>query len=149
MENRNASPPQQNPIFNKKYKMVSSLGEGNTSKVYLAEVLNQPKAFVAVKILRDEFLAKDKDARQTVVNEVLILLKLKHPNIVQIYEYGDQGVIEKPSGRRIENLVYIVLEFVSGGLLFDLCQTVGGLGEDAARFFFKQLLVSVDYMNQN
>ena len=35
----------------------------------------------------------------------------------------------------IENLVYILLDFVSGGLLFDLCQTMGGMGEDYGRFF--------------
>jgi hypothetical protein len=33
--------------------------------------------------------------------------------------------------------VYIILEFVQGGLLFDVCQLVGGLGEDGARYFYK------------
>jgi MAP/microtubule affinity-regulating kinase len=102
---------------------------------------------VAIKILKDEFLAKDKDAKQTVVNEVVILQSLKHPNIVKIIEFGDQGKITKPSGRHIPNQVFIVLEFVSGGLLFDVCQLIGGLGEDAGRFFFKQMLTSIEYMN--
>jgi MAP/microtubule affinity-regulating kinase len=39
------------------------------------------------------------------------------------------------------------LEFVSGGLLFDVCQLIGGLGEDGGRFFFKQMLTSIEYMN--
>ena len=43
--------------------------------------------------------------------------------------------------------MFIVLEFVSGGLLFDVCQLIGGLGEDAGRFFFKQMLTSMEYMN--
>jgi len=52
----------------------------------------------------------------------------------------------KPSGREIKNLVYIILEYVSGGLLFDLCQTVGGMGEDAGRFFLSQMIDVLSYM---
>ena len=36
--------------------------------------------------------------------------------------------------------MYILLEYVSGGLLFDLCQTVGGMGEDIGRFFLSQMI---------
>jgi len=49
--------------------------------------------------------------------------------------YGSDGTVLKPSGRKIENLVFILLEYVAGGLLFDLCQTMGGMGEDYGRFF--------------
>jgi serine/threonine protein kinase len=40
------------------------------------------------------------------------------------------------------------MEFVPGGLLFDLCQTMGAMGENAGRFFVSQLLDAVDYMHQ-
>lgn len=52
----------------------------------------------------------------------------------------------KPSGRKIENLVYILLEYVSGGLLFDLCQTMGGMGEEYGRFFLNQMIEVIGYM---
>jgi len=39
------------------------------------------------------------------------------------------------------------MEFVQGGLLFDLCQTMGAMGEDAGRFFLHQMLDSLDYMH--
>jgi serine/threonine protein kinase len=55
--------------------------------------------------------------------------------------------VVKPSGRELTGLVYIVLEFVQGGLLFDICQLVGGLGEESARYFFKQMINSIEYMN--
>jgi hypothetical protein len=32
-------------------------------------------------------------------------------------------------------MVYIIMDFVQGGLLFDVCQLMGGMGEDAGRFF--------------
>ena len=135
------------PILNGKYSMLSTLGEGNTSKVYLAQTLEEPHQYVAVKILREDFLARDEDSRKAVVNEVVILQTLKHPNIIKILEFGDQGWVLKPSGRQLNGLVYIVLEFISGGLLFDVCQLVGGLGEDAGRYFFNQMLDSIEYMN--
>jgi len=43
-------------------------------------------------------------------------------------------------------LVYILLEYVSGGLLFDLCQTMGGMGEEYGRFFLSQMIEVVGYM---
>ena len=58
---------------------------------------------------------------------------------------GDSGQVVKPSGRVINNLVYIIMEFVTGGLLFDLCQTMGAMGEDAGRFFAIQLLDVMEY----
>lgn len=60
--------------------------------------------------------------------------------------YGSDGHVLKPSGREIKNLVYILLEYVPGGLLFDLCQTVGGMGEEGGRFFMNQMLDVLTYM---
>lgn len=62
-------------------------------------------------------------------------------------DYGDSGQVLKPSGRVIDNLVFILMEFVKGGLLFDLCQTMGAMGEDAGRFFFTQMVESMEYMH--
>jgi len=49
-----------------------------------------------------------------------VLNGLNHQHITQIYDYGTQGIIVKPSGREISNLLYIMLEYVSGGLFYDL-----------------------------
>ena len=65
---------------------------------------------------------------------------------MNIVGYGSDGTVLKPSGRKIENLVYILLEYVSGGLLFDLCQTMGGMGEDYGRFFLSQMIEVIGYM---
>lgn len=64
-----------------------------------------------------------------------------------MYGYGDSGEVVKPSGRHISNLVYIMMEYVDRGLLFDLCQTMGAMGENAGRFFISQLLDSLEYMH--
>ena len=71
---------------------------------------------------------------------------MKHDNIVNILGYGSDGHVKKPSGREISNLVYILLEYVEGGLLFDLCQTIGGMGEDDGRYFLSQMIEVMGYM---
>ena len=103
--------------------------------------------YAAIKILKEEFLRRDQDSILSVHNEITILKNLQHVGIINMYEYGDSGKVVKPSGRVIDNLVYIVMEFVQGGLLFDLCQTMGPMGEDAGRFFLHQMLDSIDYMH--
>lgn len=137
---------QKHPIFNNEYEILSSLGEGNTSKVYLARSIKDPSKQVALKLLREEFLQRDADSIRSVEQEIQILQGLKHGNIVNILGYGSDGHVLKPSGRKIENLVYILLEYVTGGLLFDLCQTVGGMGEDDGRFFLHQMIEVIGYM---
>lgn len=52
-----------------------------------------------------------------------------------MYEYGECGRVVKPSSRIISNIVYIVMEYVQGGLLFDLCQLMSSMGENVGRFF--------------
>jgi len=134
------------PIFNEKYEIIKSLGEGNTSKVYLGKLIDTEQ-YVAIKILKEEFLRRDNDSLVSVHNEITILENMHHHGIIKMYEYGDAGKVVKPSGRSIYNIVYIVMEFVQGGLLFDLCQTMGAMGEDAGRFFLNQMLDSVEFMH--
>merc|ERR1711994_27885 len=127
----NTTTPQAHPIFNGKFEILKSLGEGNTSKVYLGRLIGGNDQYAAIKVH----------------NEITILKNLQHAGIINMYEYGDAGQVVKPSGRVIDNLVYIVMEFVQGGLLFDLCQTMGAMGEDAGRFFLHQMLDSIEYMH--
>jgi serine/threonine protein kinase len=138
---------QAHPIFNGKYEILKSLGEGNTSKVYLGRATDGSEQYAAIKILKEEFLRRDQDSILSVHNEITILKNLSHAGIINMLEYGDAGQVVKPSGRIIDNLVFIVMEFVQGGLLFDLCQTMGAMGEDAGRFFLHQMLDSVEFMH--
>ena len=69
---------QKHPIFNDKYEIISSLGEGNTSKVYLCRLIENPKLEVALKLLREEFLQRDEDSIKSVEQEIQILQGLKH-----------------------------------------------------------------------
>ena len=109
MQKQNSS---QYPVFNRQYNIIKSLGEGHTSKVYLGQSISNPNVQVAIKVLKEEFLQKEKGAIQSVESEIQILRSLKHSGIISLVEYGDQGVVEKPSGRKIDNMVYLILELV-------------------------------------
>ena len=129
------------------WEIMKSLGEGNTSKVYLAVHKEDPKRQVALKIFREEFLTRDNDSIKSVEKEIEILQGLKHDHIINIVQYGSDGHVKKPSGRELTNLVYILLEYVSGGLLFDVCQTLGGMGEEGGRYFMNQMLDVLQYVH--
>lgn len=111
----------QHPTFNNQYEIVKSLGEGNTSKVYLGRKIGHPTQFVAIKLLKEEFLKRENDSLLSVQNEITILKNMQHNGIVRMLDFGDKGSCIKPSGRLISDLVYITMEYISGGLLFDMC----------------------------
>ena len=74
-----------------------------------------------MKLLREEFLQKSDNNVRQVEKEIQILKGLDNEGIVKLIDYGSEGKIEKRSGRKIDNMVYIMLEHISGGLLYDLC----------------------------
>ena len=60
------------PVFNGEYDIIKSLGEGNTSKVYMGKS-RESGELVAIKILKEEFLRRDNDSILSVHNEITIL----------------------------------------------------------------------------
>jgi serine/threonine protein kinase len=64
------------------------------------------------------------------------------------FDYGDDGVIVY-DGQTFTNQVYIVMEYVEGPLLFDLCKQLGNVGEDFGRYFAKQMIEQLEYMYSN
>ncbi len=108
------------------------LGEGTTSKVYLAFLDKDPAKPVAIKIFKPEFLLSGDKAPEIFRNEIKALLTLDHPNIVKVYEYGVTGriILYQPNTKAVqvleENLWFICLEYVSQCTLADLIKENGG-----------------------
>ena len=69
MEGSTSSKSKAHPIFNNEWEILSSLGEGNTSKVYKARNIND-KRVVALKLLREEFLSRDASSIKSVESEI-------------------------------------------------------------------------------
>ena len=123
-------------IFNEKYTLLRLLGEGTTSRVYLA-VRHEDNENVAIKIFKSEFLQSSDKARQIYIDELQAYLKLKHPNIVEMYEYGITGKIVGAPGGDIEGLWFIALEYISERTMVDVIKQYSCLNEKQACYFFK------------
>lgn len=75
----------------------------------------------ALKLVKQEYLDKDEESIKSIEREIQILNGLNHNHVNKIIGYGSDGKVLKPSGREIKNLVYLLLEYVPGGLFFDMC----------------------------
>lgn len=100
--------------INDRYQIVKTLGEGGMANVYLAydTILNRD---VAVKILRGD-LANDEKFVRRFQREALSASSLSHPNIVEMYDVGED-----------EGQYYIVMEYVEGKTLKQLLKKRGHL----------------------
>ncbi|MEP6703356.1 MAG: protein kinase [Acidobacteriota bacterium] len=72
-----------------RYKVVSSIGKGGMGEVYLAEDTELGRQ-VALKVLLDD-IAKDEDRVRRFVQEAKAASALNHPNILTVYEIGNDG----------------------------------------------------------
>ncbi|CAI5980956.1 unnamed protein product [Closterium sp. NIES-65] len=108
------------------YRLGKTLGVGSFGKVKVAEhVLTGHK--VAIKILNRRKI-RSMDMEEKVRREIKILRLFMHPHIIRLYE-----VIETPAD------IFVVMEYVKAGELFDYIVEKGRLLEDEARRFFQQV----------
>ncbi|XP_052189586.1 SNF1-related protein kinase catalytic subunit alpha KIN10-like [Diospyros lotus] len=123
-------------MFFRTYKLGKTLGIGSFGKVKIAEhVLTGYK--VAVKILNRRKI-RNMEMEEKVRREIKILRLFMHPHIIRLYE-----VIETPTD------IYVVMEYVKAGELFDYIVEKGRLQEDEARNFFQQIISGVEYCHRN
>ncbi|OIV90234.1 hypothetical protein TanjilG_01430 [Lupinus angustifolius] len=123
-------------LFLPNYKLGKTLGIGSFGKVKIAEhVLTGHK--VAIKILNRRKI-KNMEMEEKVRREIKILRLFMHPHIIRLYE-----VIETPTD------IYVVMEYVKSGELFDYIVEKGRLQEDEARNFFQQIISGVEYCHRN
>ena len=100
--------------INDRYEIVKSIGEGGMANVYLAHdlILNRD---VAIKVLRGD-LANDEKFVRRFQREALASSSLSHPNIVEMYDVGEDN-----------GTYYIVMEYVDGKTLKQLIKKRGAL----------------------
>ncbi|XP_063714547.1 serine/threonine-protein kinase MARK2-like isoform X3 [Symsagittifera roscoffensis] len=114
-----------------KYKLGKTIGKGNFAKVKLAKHLPSDKD-VAVKIVDKNKL--NASSLTKLHREVKIMKMVEHPNIVRLYE-----VIEE------RNFMYLIMEYASGGEVFDYLVAHGRMKEKEARVKFRQIVSAIQY----
>ena len=105
---------------------VEVLGSGGMGVVFKARQARLGRN-VAVKFLRDAHRA-DPEQHQRFLQEALAVARLRHPNLVQLYEFG-----EVPGAGGITSRPYLVLEYVHGGSLAELTHGSPQPPREAAR----------------
>ncbi|KAM9433181.1 MAP/microtubule affinity-regulating kinase 3-like isoform 5-T5 [Salvelinus alpinus] len=129
---RNSGADEQPHVGN--YRLLKTIGKGNFAKVKLARHILTGRE-VAIKIIDKTQL--NPNSLQKLFREVRIMKLLNHPNIVKLFE-----VIET------ERTLYLVMEYASGGEVFDYLVAHGRMKEKEARAKFRQIVSAVQYCHQ-
>ncbi|KAM4642319.1 MAP/microtubule affinity-regulating kinase 4 isoform 2-T2 [Discoglossus pictus] len=127
-----SSAPEEPHVGN--YRLLRTIGKGNFAKVKLARHVLTGRE-VAIKIIDKTQL--NPSSLQKLFREVRIMKGLCHPNIVKLFE-----VIET------EKTLYLIMEYASGGEVFDYLVSHGRMKEKEARAKFRQIVSAVHYCHQ-
>ncbi|EGZ20203.1 hypothetical protein PHYSODRAFT_422555, partial [Phytophthora sojae] len=142
------------------YKIMTMLGEGTFSKVYLCQ--NEAGNEFALKVINKSILKRKREykrvdgklmlsnAFQKVQKEVAIMKKLAHSNLVRLYE-----VIDSPA----DDKLFLVLELIRGGQImywddkqfryFARNTSSGVLDKDMVRECLRDVVAALDFLHRN
>lgn len=114
------------------YRILRTLGYGGTSTVFLAEDINL-KREVAVKVFQPRE-GETQDFMRRFSREARVLAQLDHPNILPIYDYGEQN-----------NTAYLVIPYMPGGSLRDRLRKSSTVPPQEAVRLMGQILNALQY----
>lgn len=119
------------------YSILGPLGRGTFGQVkrncqLVAEHLTT-NIRVAIKVLKRKVIS-EKHMVSKVKREIRVLKTFHHPHIIRLYD-----VISTPA------CIFLVMECLPGGELYNLLDRNGRLPEDQARLYFQQIISGLDY----
>ena len=123
-------------ILGNRYEIIEEIGSGGMATVYKAKckLLNR---YVAIKVLRDEF-ANDSEFIKRFQVEAQSAASLSHPNIVSIYDVGNE-----------DGMHYIVMELIEGRTLKEIINERGKLPWREAVGIASQIASGLSQAHQN
>ncbi len=123
-------------VFNKRYRVIEKIGGGGMADVYRAEDL-ELRRIVALKILHKQF-ATDEGFLERFRREARAAAKLNHPNIVSIYDVGQE-----------DGVYFIVMEYVKGVTLKKLIQKDAPLSTEKVVHIGMQIAKAMEFAHQH
>ena len=121
----------QQKVLNDRYELERKIGEGGMARVYLGRDLRLNRR-VAIKVLHSQY-AGDPNFLGRFNHEAQAAANLRHPNIIDIYDVGQDGDVQ-----------YIVMEFVEGQDLKALLRLNGPLPIDRAVYIAEEIANGLD-----
>jgi len=117
------------------YRLEKTLGKGQTGLVKMGVHCRSGKK-VAIKMVNREKLSEN--IINKVEREIAIMKLIDHPHILGLYDVYEN-----------KKYLYLILELISGGELFDYLVRKGRLTSREARNFFKQIISAVDFCHRH
>uniref|UniRef100_H2YPM8 non-specific serine/threonine protein kinase n=1 Tax=Ciona savignyi TaxID=51511 RepID=H2YPM8_CIOSA len=117
------------------YRLDKTLGKGQTGLVKMGIHCTTGKK-VAIKVVNREKLSEN--VINKVEREIAIMKLIDHPHILGLYDVYEN-----------KKYLYLILELISGGELFDYLVRKGRLTPREARHFFKQIVSAVDFCHHH
>ncbi|KAG5440253.1 hypothetical protein PCANB_001823 [Pneumocystis canis] len=137
---------EQQQIYIGPWRLGRTLGRGSTSRVRLAKH-SATGQLAAIKIVPKNITPepfKSSESEETVSSfshgierEVVIMKLIDHPNVMRLYDVWEN-----------KNELYLILEYIEGGELFDYLVKKGKLEESEAVGYFRQIIAGVDYCHR-
>ncbi|ORZ08328.1 kinase-like domain-containing protein [Absidia repens] len=121
------------------YWLGKTLGKGSSGRVKLG-VHKDTGQKVAVKIISKSHLHSNASVERSVKREIAVMKLIKHPNIINFID-----VIDLPDATNL----YLILEYIEGGELFEYLISCGKLTEKEARKYFQQIIFGLDYCHRH
>jgi beta-lactam-binding protein with PASTA domain/tRNA A-37 threonylcarbamoyl transferase component Bud32 len=122
--------------LNGRYQLISVVGGGGMAQVYKARD-NVLGRIVAVKLLREQYTG-DSQFVVRFKREAQAAANLAHPNIVNVYDVGQDG-----------DLYYIVMEYIAGASLKEVITSSGPFPANKATSIAIQILAGIEYAHRN
>ena len=118
-------------------KNLDKIGSGTFGDIYLSFHKLDNKIY-AIKHFDKAKLKKMNCPLEIIYKEIIIQLKLKHPNITRLYSFYED----------IDN-IYMILEYSNNGTLFSKIRSHKYLTEDEAFIYFIQVVNAVNFLHEN
>jgi serine/threonine protein kinase len=117
------------------YQVQAHLGQGGMAQVYKA-YHTRLRREVAIKVIRSE-IAERAGFRERFEREAQMIASLQHPNIVSVYDFGEEG-----------DLTYLVMQYVGGGTLRDQLRERHPLESSRAIRYASQMALALHHAHQ-
>ncbi len=124
-------------VLDETYKVVERIGAGAMGEVYLVEHIHIGRR-EAIKVLRPE-MAADPRLAQRFRREARAINRLRHPNIIGIYDFG-----QLPDGR-----LYLTMEYAHGEAVDKLVRREGRVEVPRALHILHQLSLAIDHAHSH
>jgi calcium-dependent protein kinase len=121
--------------YRKYYDIIDTIGQGAFGKVYKVKQKATGKIF-ALKLIKKETDSSNDLSNKNFLNEVYILRKLDHPNILKIYEFFSNA-----------KFWFFVMDYCSGGELYEQICNMKYYSETTAAYIMKQIFGCVSYLH--